>query len=373
MSAPRETPRVASRTRLPVTAGLVLVTVLLTIAASGFPVVLRYISPIASDPAQSFTSADVASGVGPLGAGPSAPTQLLPHVADTLVLSNNTLEAGNFLAVNDWAPYSLAFDNSTGMIFAGDSDSGPISVISATTNLVVAQIGGGTHNGLAYDSAKKEIFASDTWAGNVTVYSATNYSVLATVSVGPDPWGVVYDSGKGEVFVANSGNNSLSVINDTNNSVVATIPHIQVDPNGLAYDSGKNEIFASDATGSNISVISDATNSVVHSISVGNESQVLVYDSAKGEIFVGDTYSGLYDYGVSNVSVVSDSSNSLVTKIQVGSLPDGLGYDSAKGEIFVANSNSADVSVISDSSNSVITNVSLRAYGAQPAGLAYDP
>ena len=76
---------------------------------------------------------------------------------------------------------------------------------------------------VAYDSAKGEVFVANDGSNSVSVISDTTNSVVATVSyVGSNPFGVTYDSGKGEVFVANSGSNNVSVINDSNNAKSAT-------------------------------------------------------------------------------------------------------------------------------------------------------
>ncbi|EQD49409.1 40-residue YVTN family beta-propeller repeat-containing protein, partial [mine drainage metagenome] len=83
-------------------------------------------------------------------------------MADTLVLWNNTLVPGNFLASNGVYPYAVA-----------------------------------------YDSGRGELFVADQLSNNVSVISDANNTVVATVPVGIGPWAVAYDPGKGEVFVAN--------------------------------------------------------------------------------------------------------------------------------------------------------------------------
>src|SRR2546426_2489371 len=126
-----------------------------------------------------------------------------PSVAYTLVLLNNTLVPGNFLAGNGAAPFAVAYDGGKGEVF-------------------VANPGGAGSN-------------------SVTVISDATNAVVAIVPVGSNPQGVAYDSAKGEVFVANSagmGSNTVSVISHAAKAAVADIP-VRSNPVGGARDSGK--------------------------------------------------------------------------------------------------------------------------------------
>src|SRR5256886_4367215 len=125
-----------------------------------------------------------------------------PFVAYTLVLSNNTLIPGNFLAQNSVA----------------------------------------TPDFIAYDAGKGEVFVTDERSNNVTVISDSTNSVIANIPVGSYPIGLAYDGGKGEAFVTNSGSDHVTVISDSTNSVIANIP-VGSYPSGAAYDSGKGEML----------------------------------------------------------------------------------------------------------------------------------
>src|SRR2546426_5175885 len=129
-----------------------------------------------------------------------------PFVADTLVLLNNTLVPGNFLAANGVGPRAIAYDSGKGEVFVANQFSGIVSVISDATNAVVAAIPVGSGPaGVAYDSAKGEVFVTNSGSNTVSVISDATNAVVVSVSVGTSPDGVAYDSGKAEVFVTNSG------------------------------------------------------------------------------------------------------------------------------------------------------------------------
>src|SRR2546427_12060624 len=100
------------------------------------------------------------------------------------------------------------------------------------TNGVVATIAVGWPVGLAYDGGTGEIFVWNEVSNEVTIISDSTNAVMATVSVGSFPVGVAYDAQKGEIFVANSGANTVSVISDVNRGVIANI-HVGSEPVGI--------------------------------------------------------------------------------------------------------------------------------------------
>lgn len=171
-----------------------------------------------------------------------------PHVAYTLVLSTNTLIPGNF--PGDFADPEAA----------------------------------------AYDSARGEVFVTNLVSNNVSVISDSTDSVMASISVPGGPIGVVYDSEKGEIFVANVYNNTVSVISDVTNAIVATIG--MGDASGsLAYGNGRGEVFISHLTGG-VSVISDSTDLVTAYISAGNRTSGVAYDSDTGKVYASNSKEG---------------------------------------------------------------------------------
>ena len=283
-------------------------------------------------------------------------------VRSTLVLFNNTLMPGNFLAGNGLRPTGAAYDSGKGEAFVANGGSDTVSVISDATNAVVATVAVGSGPiGVAYDSGKGEVFVANEGSDNVSVISDATNAVVATVTVGNFPYGVAYDSGKGEVFVANYYSDTVSVISDATNAVVATVA-VGNEPYGVAYDSEKGEVFVANSVSDNVSVISDATNTVVATVGVGSSPEGVAYDSGKGEVFVANDYSD-------NVSVISDATNTVVTTVPVGLYPNGVAYDSGKREVFVANGGSGNVSVISDATDTVVAWV---AVGSEPTGVAFD-
>ncbi len=300
------------------------------------------------------------------GSGPGSSVQTsgsgTPYVADTLVVFNNTLIPGNFLASNSTgvSPQGVAYDSGKGEVFV-TAGTRSVYVVSDTTNRIVNTLTVGSNaRGVAYDSGKGEIFVTNYYSNNVSVISDATNTVVATVSVGVSPIDVAYDSGKGELFVANYYSSNVSVISDATNTVVASIP-VGAYPDTVSYGIGRGEVFVANDFSKNVSVISDATNAVVATVAVGSFCRGTVYDAGVGELF--------YANGGPRVSVISAATNAVVATIPVGSYPDGMAYDSANGEVFVANEGSNNVSVISDATNTIVATV---AGGNSPFDAAYD-
>ncbi len=272
-------------------------------------------------------------------------------------------------------PQGIAYDSAKGEIFVSNGQDNTVSVISDSTNTVIATIPVGAYPyGVAYDSAKGEIFVVNLHDNNVMVISDSTNAVIATIPIGQSPYNIAYDSAKGELFVTNLYDGTVSVISDTTNTVIATIP-VGVEPFSIAYDSGKSEIFVAnyetDSKNYSLSVISDGTNTVIATLPLPGSPSFVAYDSAKGEILVSTGVGGAY--GIPTVvTVFSDSANAVVAtisdlnnEVQV----EGLVYDPSRGEIFVALHQSNKVVAISDSTNKVVENI---AVGHLPWAGTYD-
>ena len=213
-----------------------------------------------------------------------------------------------------------------------------IQTASAQVVVATVDVGNGPQ-GVAYDSGKGEVFVTNAADNTVSVISDSSNTVVATLTPFTESYyvGVAYDAAKGEVFVASSGTGSVVVISDISNTVVGSRIPVCGKPQAVAYDSGRGEVFVTCVDSSSVWVISDSSNTVVGSpIPVGTNPQGVAYDSDRGEVFV-------TNFGSNSVSVISDSSNTVVATVTltVNDSPLGVAYDSGKAEVFVANGRNA--------------------------------
>ena len=282
-------------------------------------------------------------------------------VVSTLVLFNNTLVPGNFLAANGGAPVLGCVDATRHLAYA--LSYGILSVINESTYEIVGGVFVGTNNrGIACNPAANEVFVADAQANLLYVIDATTFAVVSSISVGQQPQAVAYDSGTGEIYVGNSLSNDVTVVDGVNRTVMATIP-VGSPVWGLAYDSGKGEVFASLGPANTVTVISDTSHAVVASVDVGYFPQGLAYDAVDGEVFIANEQSN-------NVSVISDASNTVVGGIATGTGPVTVAYDPVSGSVWVANSYSGDVSILSASSQTLLGTVYI---GGGAGGVQVDP
>ena len=108
------------------------------------------------------------------------------------------------------------------------------------------------------------------FGGNtVSVISTSSNAVVATISVGSHPDGVAFASSNGDIYVANYGGNTVSVISTSSNAIVGSPISVGSQPSGVAYASN-GDIYVTNTASNTVSVISTSTNTVVGSpISVG--------------------------------------------------------------------------------------------------------
>jgi YVTN family beta-propeller protein len=262
------------------------------------------------------------------------------------------------------SPYGVAYDSGRHCIYVANSRANSVSVISDSTNAVIATIFVGlSPAGVAYDFGTNCVYVANYDSTSVSVISDSTNGVIATIPVGGGFWpaGVAYDFGANCIYVANSAANSVSVISDNTNGVIATIP-VGNFPDGVAYNSGRHCIYVANSADYSVSVISDSTNAVIATILVGLCPAGVAYDSGTHCIYVANSADN-------SVSVISDSTNAVIATIPVGSSPAGVAYNSGTHCIYVADYYGNSVSVISDSTNAVIATIPV---GSSPAGVAYD-
>jgi YVTN family beta-propeller protein len=136
------------------------------------------------------------------------------YVKYTLDLMNNTLINGNFVDRNNGIfPFGAAFDSANGYIYVTNPNSKNVSVISGSTNKVIACIGVGSEPyGAAFDSANGYIYVTNANSNNVSVINGATNKVIASIGVGSSPYGAAFDSANGYIYVTNFGSGTVSII-----------------------------------------------------------------------------------------------------------------------------------------------------------------
>lgn len=126
------------------------------------------------------------------------------------------------------APFGVAVNQFTGVVYASLSTMGGVAVIDPKTNTVTTTTPFGTSGaGIAVDQVSGNVFTTNSVAspdiGQVGVLGEAG-NLLATVPVGENPFGVDVDFFTHLAFVANSLDGTTSVIDGPTNTVKSTVP-----------------------------------------------------------------------------------------------------------------------------------------------------
>ncbi len=256
------------------------------------------------------------------------------------------------------SPMGVSFDSQNDVVFVADSAG--VDVVAATTMTLRASIPiDGSPYALALDNTTQRLYVSDSESGNVTVISASNDSVVTTIVLGSGagPLGIAYNAYNKDVYVAESDLDRIGVIATMNDSVTQTI-NLPGQPFGLAPDSNTGMVYVG-MLSQQLVVISGLNQSVVTTLNVLGGQVALAADSHTHRLYLGST----------NITVVNTTSLTVAEYIAVGVEPTGIGVDEATGRVYVADFMSSDVAVIDEGSSTV---VGLFRSDPGPLGIAWN-
>lgn len=162
------------------------------------------------------------------------------------VISDSTNRVSKTIQVHSWpgnifvlSSNALSYDGRTGLVYLANGEFDNISVISGTTDTIVASIPlGYSPMGILVAGGKDNVYVSVDFNtfNKVLAFNGTSDSLVATISVGTFPEGIGYDGANGELYVVNGQTDNVSVISAASNTVVATISLQALPPNAPAFD-----------------------------------------------------------------------------------------------------------------------------------------
>ncbi len=250
------------------------------------------------------------------------------HIDGTIQLSTGA--AAPIGAGPTAAPWGLALDNSTGLLYVSHQTDF-LTVIDTATHRLVQSISLGERiGGMSIDWKDHRLYASDSGLGTVDVLSTQNNTTLSQIFVGSSPEWTAYDPVNGAVFVTVQSNRTVAQIDTATDRVVRWIA-VSFVPFGITYDPATREI---DVTGCsalyNVSAIDPLTGAVLRSGTTGNCGTMITY------------LEGLHRLAISNqigpnFFVVNDTTLKLATTVYAGgSQTFGFAFDAADNLLYVA-------------------------------------
>ncbi len=318
------------------------------------------VSPFVTPTSDATTSE---RAVRPHPAGTPVPQAFIDRTLNTLVLSNNTIVKGNYIAQDEGMPQAVVCNGTSGEVFVANSISESVSVLTPTSNQLIANFSlGYTAQALTVDTGKGVVFAAQASTDRVGVFSEATGKAITNITVGSSPDAVAYDPAAGEVFVANGGSANVSVINDTSDRVVGTIA-VGTTPDALAIDTAKGEVFVGNDGSNTVSVITVSNRTVIAQTSVGTGPASAAFDSGTGEVFVATP-------GTRNVSVISDATNKVVANFSSGPHPISIAYDPSRHAVLVVDYFNDVVSAVSDTTYTILGSVNTDIW---PTSVCVDP
>ena len=271
-------------------------------------------------------------------------------------------------------PFGIAYNPSNNNIYVANAASSTVSVISGSTNSVIATpLVGRAPFWLVY-VPNNQIYVTNGESNDVYVINAATNRVVKSIAVGTEPSGMAYDPTNNSVYVTNSANNTVSVINAATDIVVSTIPLGSSSGSGsdsatpdstrpvmLAYDNDNDGLYVSKEPFA-VSIINAVTNAAVYDITVDRDPTGIAYNPTNHNMYVAK-------FSSNEVSVIDTITNSVIGNIPVGNIPVDIVYNPINHNMYVTNLDSNTLSVIDSTTNSVIGTIPA---GSAPYGIAYD-
>jgi len=276
--------------------------------------------------------------------------------------ATNTV-VGDPIPVGD-NPIDVAVSPDGTTVYVSNFDSGNVSVIDASTNMVIATIAvGGGPVGVAVSPDGTTVYVVSNNTDSVFVIdTATNMVVGDSIPVGSTPENIVITPDGSTAYVTNFGSNNITVIDTATNTVVGDPIPVGTGSIDLAVSPDGTTVYVASGGSDSVFVIDTATNMVITTISVEDASNVAVSpDCTKVYVVSSDTTS---------VFVIDTATNTVVgDPFPVGDEPRNAAVSPDGTTVYVTNSGDSDVSVIDTITNMVITIPVV----AGPIGIAIGP
>ena len=266
-------------------------------------------------------------------------------------------------------PGLITYNPHNGLFYALDVSSDEDYAVNMSSHHIVATPRVGylatTTQVQVPDVSNGNVFVSLYGAGNMTVISGTSNQVIANIPNVPLPEGGAYDPANGYLYVSNDGKyGNITVLDAVTNSYVSTISTgNKWGLGGIAYDPSNQLLYACDNGDNNLTVVDTTSNSVVALIPIGGSCTVPFYDSQNGLLYTVMT-------NLDRLSVVNTTTKTVVATMGTGGYPAAIDLDTANGYLYITNSQTNNVSVVDSATNTLVGSISVA---RGPVGVSYDP
>ncbi|MDA4122899.1 MAG: hypothetical protein OK456_06960 [Thaumarchaeota archaeon] len=287
--------------------------------------------------------------------GSQGPPIYNPSNRDIYVSNLGTLNAGSISVISTSSNMVVAnitlgpntepevgvLDTSNGNLYVPDVGD-TVYVLSGTTNTIAANItiAGNGLEAPAFDPSNGMIYVPSLIPGTVSIIDTSNNSVIKTIDF-PGPEAAVFDSSNGEVYIPTF--QGIYSIAGSNNAVVGNVP-LSSGVTTPVVDTANGDVYV--PTGANSLLVLSQSNAVLANVTVGSVRATPLFDPINGDVYV-PTNEG-------SMAVVSAVSNRLIANISLGGTTETPAIDSGSGELYatvsISGSSQSNVTVISGTS-----------------------
>jgi gliding motility-associated-like protein len=233
----------------------------------------------------------------------------------------------------------------------GNSSSNNISVISTTTNTVVATYPGGTvpYN-MAISPDGSKLYVIDNQVSNLAVINTVSGTIVANVAIGFTAEGIAVSPDGSRVYVTDATTAVVMVINTATNTIINKIS-VGMSPIGLGLSPDGSLLYVANQESNNISVVNTNSGAVVATIAVGYEPTCIALSPDGSRAYVTNSVSG-------NVSVINTANNTVVATIVMNANLYGIEVSADGNSIYVVDAN-GQVYVANTITNKVTASISV--------------
>ena len=232
-------------------------------------------------------------------------------------------------------------------VYTTDIDSGTVSIVNATSNVLVDQINTDVAvHGVA--ESGDTLYVGDVYGGKVLVIK--DYAIKDEIKVGSGPEYVEARPPDGRIlYVANLWS-PISVVDLEENRVIRNIDS-GVTPHGLSFTKDGSRLFIVNMHSNTLSVIDSQKHEIIKTIPVGKNPEYV-------KLSPDERFAYVTNLGEDTVSKIDLRNLEVIkSKIPVGKGPHGIAF-SEHGEVaYISNMKSNDVSVIDTSTDKVVDTI----------------
>ena len=249
-------------------------------------------------------------------------------------------------------PKAIIYNSANDLIYVTNSNSGVISVINTTTNLITDTINIGNFlgtglSGIEVNPINNTLYVTNSGLNIISLINGTSNTVMGNISqtIGKffSPDGIAYNYDNGNLYVTNRGSDTVSVVNSTTKTLVKIISTGGIAPSSIIYNPVNNYLYVANTGSDTVSVINGTTNDVVKTISTDARPIGITYNEYDGNIYVTNSING-------TISVIDGLLNTIIDTIDVfgnnNNNLTGIAFNSNNENVYVANTNAGSISIL---------------------------